>query len=307
MSAVPHQVSLADDVRWFTGSPLAAVFGRLALDQVAYREIAAAVDRTGRFAENFTDRGLRSVAFTALMGFADPVDAQAFREDLKRLHRDVRGTGTGEFADTRYSALTPEMWTWVAVSGLNAIHQAYVNLCGRTLTADEQEIVYQTLRTELGYLELPGSRGKLPETLTEMRAYYDRVATTHLADNEFLQFARRSFETLPLPALFVPRAARPALTPLWRAATKLAARPVTVCSSGAAHPRMQQLLHVHWTPRHQFEYTLYTTLLGTAWRYLPRRLTLEPLAYNRYRYERLRDLYRSILLDSFAAPATRAA
>lgn len=26
------------------------------------------------------------------------------------------------------------------------------------------------------------------------------------------------------------------------------------------------------------------------------------LAYNRYQYERLRDRYRSVLLDSFAAP-----
>ncbi|UGT43598.1 DUF2236 domain-containing protein [Nocardia yamanashiensis] len=309
MSAVPHQVSLADDVRWFTGSPLAAVFGRLALDQVAYREIAAAVDRTGRFADNFTDRGLRSAAFTVLMSFTDPVDAQAFREELKRLHRDVRGTGVGEFAGTRYSALTPELWTWVAVSGLNAVHQAYIHLCGRTLTPADEELVYQTLRAELGYLELPGARGKLPETLADMRAYYDRVATTQLADNEFLQFARHSFESLPLPTLFVPPAARPALTPLWRLATAVAARPVTICSSGAAHPRMRQLLGVHWNPLHQLEFTLYTTTLSAAWRYLPRRLTLEPLAYNRYRYERLRDLYRNLLLTSFAtaSPTTHAA
>jgi hypothetical protein len=49
------------------------------------------------------------------------------------------------------------------------------------------------------------------------------------------------------------------------------------------------------------------TALRTAWRRLPRRLMLEPLAYNRYEYERLRDSYQSLLLESFAPqdqPAT---
>ncbi len=108
---------LADDVRWFVGSPLVAAFGRLALDQVAHREIAAAVDRSGRFADNFTDRGIRSAAFTALAAFGDNSDVRTSRADLKRLHRDVRGTGKDSFSETRYSALNPEVWIWVAVNG----------------------------------------------------------------------------------------------------------------------------------------------------------------------------------------------
>lgn len=56
----PHH-ELAADVRWWMGMPLAfGLFGRLALDQVAYRKVAAAVDASGRFASNFTDRGLNS-------------------------------------------------------------------------------------------------------------------------------------------------------------------------------------------------------------------------------------------------------
>ncbi|WP_019697506.1 oxygenase MpaB family protein, partial [Mycobacterium avium] len=222
--------ALAEDVRWFAGSPLAAAFGRLALDQVAHREIAAAVDRSGRFADNFTDRGIRSAAFTALAAFGDSSDVEASRADLKRLHRDVRGTGKGAFSDTRYSALDPELWTWVAVSGLNLLYQAYLRVCGHRLSTDEKEVVYQTLRRELQFLELPSKQGKLPATLDEMLDYYDTVAAKHLADNEFLQFASRSFVAPPVPGL-LPRQLRPVLRLVWPVLTSLAARPVVVCSA----------------------------------------------------------------------------
>src|SRR3546814_15556096 len=54
------QHELAADVRWWMGMPVAfGLYGRPALDQVAYREVAAAVDAPGRFAENFTNRGIR--------------------------------------------------------------------------------------------------------------------------------------------------------------------------------------------------------------------------------------------------------
>src|SRR3546814_12063490 len=54
------QHELAADVRWWMGMPVAfGLYGRLALDQVAYREAAAAVDATGRLAENLTNRGFR--------------------------------------------------------------------------------------------------------------------------------------------------------------------------------------------------------------------------------------------------------
>lgn len=293
--------ALAEDVRWFLGSPLAGVFGGLALDQVAYPAIAAAVDRTGRFADNFTDRGIRSFAFGALMSFGDPSDKAAFREELKSLHTQVKGSGRGEFADVRYSALSPELWIWVAVSSLHAVYLSYVYLCGRRLDDEEKEVVYRTVRASLAHLELPSRRGKLPATLAEMFDYYDTVAATELADNEFLRFARRNFIAPPPPALLIPHGLPPALTPLWRLLTTLATRPTIVCSDAVAHPRMRELLGVRQGPRERLEFAVYLALLRLAWRRLPRLLTLEPLAYNRYRYERIRRRYRAVLLDSFAA------
>lgn len=301
-----REKALVDDVRFFAGSPLAGVFGRLALDQVAHREIAAAVDRTGRFAENFTDRGVRSFAFTALMSFGDSADADELRATLKRMHGDVRGRGTGSFSDTRYSALNPDTWIWVAVSGLNVGYQAYLRVCGRRLNSAEKELVYQTLRSELQFLELPSKEGKLPETLADMRRHYDDVASTRLEDNEFLQFANRSFGAPPFPTMGLPKRLVPALRLTWPVLTSVASRPAVVCSAKAAHPTMRKLTGSRWGVREQLEYVYYVTLLQLAWRYLPRRVTLEPLAYNRFQYEQLRDRYRKVLLESFAVPPEHA-
>ncbi|BBX86667.1 oxygenase MpaB family protein [Mycolicibacterium aubagnense] len=296
----PH-AALAADVRWWVGSPLSlGLFGRLALDQVAYRPVAAAVDHSGRFQENFTDRGIRSLAYTMLMLFGDESDRRLDTEGLKRLHSAVKGTGNGEFADTRFSALDPDLWKWVAVSGLNALYRGYLAICGRDLDSEEREVVYQTVRWMASYLELPSARAKLPETLADMLAYYDRVAEESLADNGFLQYADDSFDTLPVPAL-LPKLLRSIMSPLWSAVTPVVLRVPKVLGRRHAHPKMQELLAIRSTPLNRIEYALYLRASQLVWRYLPRALVLDPLAYNRYRYERLRSAYHSVQLDSFAA------
>ncbi|RUP30529.1 MAG: DUF2236 domain-containing protein [Mycolicibacterium sp.] len=292
---------LAADVRWWLGSPLSlGLFGRLALDQVAYRPIAAAVDWSGRFQQNFTDRGIRSLAYGMLMLFGDEADRRSDTEELKRLHGGVRGTGNGEFADTRFSALDPELWNWIAVSSLNLFYRGYVAVRGAELDAEQREVVYQTVRWMTSYLELPSARAKLPETLADMEAYYDRVAEKHLADNAFLQYADDSFDSLPMPAL-VPKQMQVLLSPLWSALTPIALRIPKVLGQRHAHPKMRELLDIRSTPVTRLEYALYLKASQLAWRYLPRAVVLDPLAYNRYRYERLRSAYHGVQLDSFAA------
>jgi uncharacterized protein (DUF2236 family) len=296
----PH-AELAADVRWWLGSPLSlGLFGRLALDQVAYRPIAAAVDWSGRFQENFTDRGIRSLAFGMLMLFGDEADRRSDTEELKRLHAGVRGTGNGEFADTRFSALDPELWNWIAVSSLNLFYRGYLAVCGEDLDAGQREVVYQTVRWMTSYLELPSARAKLPETLADMTAYYDRVAEKHLADNAFLQYADDSFDTLPVPAL-LPKQLRVLALPLWSLVTPIALRVPKVLGQRHAHPKMRELLDIRSTRLTRLEYALYLKASQLAWRYLPRAVVLDPLAYNRYRYERLRSAYHGVQLDSFAA------
>ena len=104
------------EFRKHTGSALGGFFGAAAFDEVALVPVAAAVDKTGRFAANFADRGVRSGFSSFLAIWGDPADRAAEGERLKQMHREVRGRGKGTFADVRYSALDPKLWNWIAVS-----------------------------------------------------------------------------------------------------------------------------------------------------------------------------------------------
>ncbi|NHA01108.1 DUF2236 domain-containing protein [Nocardioides sp. W3-2-3] len=199
----PH-AALAADVRRWLGTPAAfALYGRLALDQVAYREVAAAVDASGRFAANFTDRGIRSSLWGPLLLFGDDADRAATANRLKHLHGEVRGRGKGHFAGERYSALDPDLWKWVGTTSLLVFHTGYVTTYPR-LSEPERDAVYATV-LHLADLDLPSDRARVPRTRAEAEAYYDEVAATRLADNPFLQWADARFDALPVPTLVGPR------------------------------------------------------------------------------------------------------
>ncbi len=238
-----------------------------------------------------------------LNSFTDVKHREFFQREVVQRHRPVRGVGSGSFSDTRFSALDPNLWKWVGVSAVNMFYQAYVRVHKRRLTDIEKEVVYQAIRENFSYLDLPSRDGKLPATLAEMVRYYDDVAENKLADNEFLQWAYRRFDSLPIPSLVFPARIHPMMQPLWQAITQIAVRPIAVCSAGAAHPKMRELLGIEWTRRDRAEYTIYLVILRALWRWAPRRFVLEPLAHNRYRYEKIRDIYSSVLLESFG-PAT---
>jgi hypothetical protein len=105
---------------------------------------------------------------------------------------------------------------------------------------------------------------------------------------------------LPIPAL-VPKQMQVLLSPLWSALTPIALRIPKVLGQRHAHPKMRELLDIRSTAVTRLEYALYLKASQLAWRYLPRSVVLDPLAYNRYRYERLRSAYHRVQLDSFAA------
>lgn len=307
----PHTVSsnvrpkVIDEFRRHSGSVLGGLFGAAAFDEVALVPVAAAVDKTGRFAANFADRGVRS-GFSALLAiWGDAADKAAEGERLKTMHRDVRGRGTGDFADVRYSALDPRLWNWIAVSGLFVVLNSFTPCTGVTLTDDEREVAYRQLLESFGALELPGKSAKLPATYAEAVAYYDDMVDSELASNPFLRTATRNLTKLPLPTLVLPPLLRTALTPGWIALRPLAGRVLTVCSFGILHPGVRELTGFRWEPRHDREFALYCRLLQLAWRTLPDKVLLIPLARNRIEYEKLVRMHRSVALDSFAPPVGR--
>lgn len=60
-----------------------------------------------------------------------------------------------------------------------------------------------------------------------------------------------------------------------------------VCSFGIMHPGVRELTGFDWQDRHDREFALYSRLLQLAWRTLPDKVLLIPLARNRIEYEKL--------------------
>ncbi|KUH99438.1 oxygenase MpaB family protein [Mycobacterium sp. IS-3022] len=290
------------EFRKHSGSTLGGFFGAAAYDEVALVPVAAAVDKTGRFEANFADRGVRSgfSAFLAIWG--DPADRVAESDRLKQLHRDVRGRGSGAFSGVRYSALDPKLWNWIAVSGMFVVLNSFTPCTGITLSDAEKDAAYQQLLDAFRSLELPGKNAKLPATYADAVRYYDAMVETELASNPFLRRVTDNLTRLPLPTLLLPPPLRLALTPPWLLLRPIAGRVVKVCSFGILHPGIRELTGFQWTARHDREFELYTRVLQLAWRVLPDKLLLIPLARNRLEYEKLVRLHRSVALDSFAPP-----
>ncbi|MEU1950671.1 oxygenase MpaB family protein [Nocardia rhamnosiphila] len=293
------------EFRKHSGSVLAGAFAGAAFDEVALAQVAAAVDRTGRFEENFTDRTVRGGASAMIALWGDSDDRRAESEWLKLRHRDVRGTGSAEFGGVEYSALTPHTWKWVAVSGIFVVLNTFTYCTGTELRPEEEEAAYQLLRGTFVDLELPSAAGKFPADLAEAREYYDTMATGELAENPFLVEKFAALTKLPLPTSRLSPLARRALTPLWLVIRPVVGHVIQVCSSKAMHPAVQELTGFELKPRHDREFAICVRLLRWAWHHLPDRVLLQPLAYNRFQYEKLVDTLRGFGLDSFAIPEDR--
>src|SRR5690625_2959707 len=275
------------DFRKHIGSVLTGVFAGVLFDEVAMLPIAASVDHTGRFRENFTDRALRS-GFSLQAILADPAQRRRHAQWLIDQHRSVRGTGVGEYDGVRYSALDPELWLWIIASTVHALMAAYPTVSGNALRPAEREAAYQYLRYLFADMELPSRRGRLPDTVAAFTAYYDHTVTTKLTGNGFLRHQFATLTRLPLPNLLLPRWLRPVLTPPWLAVRPLAGRVVQVCSAKTMHPDVLAMIGFELKARHDWEFALYSRALRLAWRMLPDRLLLEPIHYNRVRLDALR-------------------
>lgn len=312
MTAVASNVTSMDRVtrvrpevmaefRRHSGSVLTGLFGAAAFDEVALVPVAAAVDKTGRFERNFTDRAIRS-GFSALLAiWGDAEDRAAEGERLKQMHREVHGHGKGDFAGVRYSALSPRLWNWIAVSGMFVTLNSFTPVTGIELNDAEREAAYRQLLEAFRAIELPGKAAKFPATYAEATAYYDEMVRTDLRANPFLHRVTAGLGRLPLPSA-LPAPIRAAAGPLWSVISAGAGRVVKICSFGIMHPGVRELTGFEWQSRHDAEFTFYTHLAQLAWRILPDRLVLVPLAHNRLQYEKLVKLHRSVALDSFAPP-----
>lgn len=163
-----------------------------------------------------------------LATWGDPADRAAEARWLKEQHKAVRGRGRGAYRDVRYSALKPENWKWIAVSGMMLSLNTFEFCTGIRMNAAEREVGYQMLREVFMDLELPSAAGKLPPTLADADSYYEEMVETKLASTPFLVEQFAGLTRLPMPTLGMKPLERVVMRPLWYALRPVVGRAIVV-------------------------------------------------------------------------------
>lgn len=279
-----------EDLRWVTGSYFMALFPVGLFDQAMHPLVSAALEETGRIREAGVARGLRSAASEQIVNWGDDADRELEIQRLKDMHKVVKGMGPD---GQRYSALTPEVWNLILVSTIRMYLTAYDAISGRPLTTEESQAAYAYVLENMYSLQLPG-RSSLPTEWEDVHAWYEDLIRTKLEATPTLTHALRTVASPERPG-FLPVVSQPA----WWLVRPLVGRALLLFGLGITHPELRAIQGVKWGWAEQAQFTAATKLIQVAHRVLPRRLTMTPLAYNRWRYEHLIAKYRSIGLKSF--------
>jgi uncharacterized protein (DUF2236 family) len=272
-----------------------ALFAPGLYDQAMLPPVSAALEATGRIRNDPIGRALRSAASEQIQWAGTDEDRRAEAERLLRLHRDVKGIGAD---GVRYSALTFENWNWILYSTFFMHRGAFIAITGQSLSPTDNQAIWDRFRQITSDLHLPGRGAQLIEDYDELCAYYERMVREKLQRTPTLDCAVRGTLRPKQPGT-LPKA----LAPLWVAAAPLIGHVVAVLGFGVMHPGVRELLPMAWTHRHDMEFKTLTTILGVAYRWLPRRLTDTPLTRNRREYQRIIGQYNKIGLASFAVDA----
>ena len=122
-------------------------------DQAMVPEVSAALEETGRIRNTPFERAIRTAASDQLVFATEDAERKAESELLKELHRDVKGVSPD---GVRYSALKPELWNWILYSTFFMKRGSFVALTGASLSAVENQAIWDSFRAKVEHLELPG-------------------------------------------------------------------------------------------------------------------------------------------------------
>lgn len=274
------------------GSLMFPAFAGAFFDQVMLPEVAAGVEWTGRIRRTPFDRALRSAAAEQLIFSGSDADRKAESDWLLKAHRDVKGVG---FNGKRFSALKPENWNWIMMSAIWAYQHYYAVLNGGQPADAKREEFYRFLLAKFEHLQLPARTDRLPDTYAEFLVRYGRLIDEKGETNIAVEGAVNALLRAPRPP-FLPAATQP----LWAIPARILGHIAAICSFGIMHPTARQLTGFAWKPRHNTEFQVITTAVATLHKRAPRRLTMTPLAYHRWRADKLADQYRRARRPSFA-------
>lgn len=280
----------------YLGTVLLAPFGGAFLDQVVLDEVSAGVEWTGRFRLDPYGRALRTGAVD-LVYFAGDAETRARTGQwLREAHQDVHGTYDG----VRFSALRPDAWNWILKSTLHLYMHAYPIITGDPLTTDRAEQLYHYLLHKVDDIILPAQKDRFPRTFSEFIADYDHILATRATTTVTLERESNRLLVPPIPP-WLPALLRPG----WLVVRPLISRTVVACSFGITAGLVRDLSAIEWSSRNDKDFQRAQRLLPLIYR-LPRRITMHPLAYHRYRTRQLTARLESTRLANFAPTPSQA-
>lgn len=257
--------------RMFLGNSLIGLFGVGYLDQGLVPDVRTSLEWTGRLRANPVGRVRRTMAseFIAYGGFDH--DVRDLAQFLIRAHRDVRGSAGGQ----RFSALSPDNWNFVALSLMMLLMNCYTPITGEQLTSQDRDALYRYIHHHQRHIQLPGKSHQLPTTFADANRIYVEI-----------------LDRIGQPSL-------PVRLPKLLTGALVLANPLFLLGFAVMHPYAHRYFNLHWTRAHQLAFRVSTWPLPFIWRRFPKRLTLNPVAYRRWKYEQTVNRYRSRQLEFF--------
>lgn len=248
-------------------------------------------DVTQRYSVALTDpagRAIRSLDSVQQWVFGG---AAAIEEGnrLRRLHQPLQMTN----ADGKHiSALNPDAYAWVIATGYVTTVAAAPLLLGRRFTEAELDELYRDTVRVANLVQVPMSH--FPQSRAEYDVYFKKmVADTLVAHPYILQIvAEMKAGQLP-PGL--PEPARWALRKILGPAFDA----TYLTTMGVMEPEVRDIIGVTWTDRDQRKLEAVWTVIRSAYRRLPERITYTPLAYHARRHHECIQRMKRRELTSF--------
>ncbi|MEZ0339336.1 oxygenase MpaB family protein [Mycobacterium sp. pV006] len=242
---------------------------------------------TGRYSASFNgDPGGRAIrSMDSVLRWTYGLhEATAEGNRVRALHKPI--TMTSAHSGKQISALDKEAYQWVIATGYIVTEQAGRLSMGRPFTDAEREELLRDNRRLARLLHTP--MRDYPETHEEMTAFYERMITERL---EGTPQAKQLIEELRTGKVDLGPSVPKALVPLIRPALRPFARFGYLSIVGLLDPRLREKLGVTWSSAEERELRRIYTVVRTAYRVLPDRLTYFPLAYHaRKHHECLRKM-----------------
>jgi uncharacterized protein (DUF2236 family) len=154
---------------------LLAAGGRALLMQIAHPKVAAGVAEHSSFKKDPLERLQRTTGALWSILFDEEPEARAALEQVKNVHRKVRGTtqaGEPLPPGSSYSALDTDLLLWVHATLIDSAMAGY-DLLVKPLRADEESRYYVDSKKLASLFEIPDSI--VPASLADFHGYMTRM------------------------------------------------------------------------------------------------------------------------------------